>query len=386
MANLYDIKVQNELNDAERYLRLQEEEKALACLKRALELLYDLAKQATTEAQLRKYTDVINQVRPKYDELKAKYSIKEKQPIIVEGKQEKVENKEENKELKWFKTEGSKVKLEDVAGLEEVKEQIIRNVINPINYPEVYYLYNDKAGCNILMYGPPGCGKSFVSEAIVGEINCPYVYVTVTDILDKYVGEAPKKIKEIFEEAKQFDKCVIILDEIDSLCSSRDSSESAHTKDALNALLTCMSGFGTSSDTGRVQVFIAATNRPWALDSALTRGERLDTKIYVPLPDEGARRYLISKNFKKYPKLLENTDIDIEYIVQKTQNLAGADITSILKQCRSALSETAINNAKNGINEIVVLTKKIFDEVFNNYHSSIKVEDLVKFELYKNQK
>ena len=75
MANLYDIKVQNELNDAERYLRLEEEEKALACLKRALELLYDLAKQATTEAQLRKYTDVINQVRPKYDELKAKYSV-----------------------------------------------------------------------------------------------------------------------------------------------------------------------------------------------------------------------------------------------------------------------------------------------------------------------
>jgi SpoVK/Ycf46/Vps4 family AAA+-type ATPase len=284
-------------------------------------------------------------------------------------------------ELEYFKRECPTVTLDDIAGLEEVKKQIRLNVITPIKNPELYYAYKEEAGCQILMYGPPGCGKSFVAEAIAGELKCAYAILNASDILDKYVGEAPKKIRKLFDEAKQFDNCLIFFDELDALFASRESSDSSHTKDVLTTFLTCLSGFGANKNRG-VRVIIGATNRPWSLDSALIRGKRFDTHIYVGLPDAQAREFMIKRAFKKHPTLLENTDISVQEMVDMYDGYSGADITSMIDKMKSLALSRAIENSANGIDGISPVSKADALKVMQGYRNSINKESLALFESF----
>lgn len=286
---------------------------------------------------------------------------------------------EEKDDLMFFKRESPSVTLDDIAGLEEVKKQIRLNVLAPIKNPELYYTYKDEAGCQILMYGPPGCGKSFVAEAIAGELKCAYAIVNASDILDKYVGEAPKKITKLFEESKQFDNCLIFFDELDALFASRESDDSSHTKDVLTTFLTCLSGFSANKDKTKVRVIIGATNRPWILDSALIRGKRFDTHIYVGLPDAEARRFMIKRGFKKQAALLENTDITVEDLVEMYDGYSGADISSMIDKMKSLALARAIENSARGINEISPVTRADAISIKEHYRNSVTPESLELF-------
>ena len=286
---------------------------------------------------------------------------------------------EQGQSLKFFQKEYPSITLDDVAGLEEVKSQIRLNVITPINNPDLFYSYKDEAGCQILMYGPPGCGKSFVAEAIAGELKCAYAIINVYDILEKYVGEAPKKIASIFEEAKQFDNCLIFFDELDALFASRDSDDSAHTKDVLTAFLTCLSGFHAKKEEKRVRVIIGATNRPWALDSAVIRGKRFDTHIYVGLPDATARDFLIRKSFKNRPSLIENTDITTEEMVELYDGYSGADISAMIEKLKTRVLRRGIELNQAGL----PITKEDVLIVKSETRNSVTKESLELFESFK---
>lgn len=292
------------------------------------------------------------------------------------------EKKYEN-ESSIFSNSYPHITLSDVAGLDEVKEQIKLNILLPLKDPELYYKYCDKVGSRILMYGPPGCGKSFIAEAIAGELKCAYAVINTYDILSKYVGEAPRKIKEIFNEANKQEKCLIFFDELDSLFASRESDESTHSKDVLTAILTCLSGFSVN-DEKNVKIIIGATNRPWILDSALLRGGRFDTHIYVGFPDYEARKFMINRSIKKHPELLENSDVDIDKITMLTESYSGADITSIMEKVKQRVLLRASANKINGIEKDEKITLDDVNVVMSKYRNSISQDSLDAYLAFKN--
>ena len=303
-------------------------------------------------------------------------------PFLKKASVDATSNKpqEEKIETGLFSSASPKTTLDDVAGLEAVKEQIRINVLLPLKNPELFYKYKNEAGARIIMYGPPGCGKSFVAEAIAGELKCHYAVIVLSDVLDKYVGEAPKRIKAIFEEAERYDNVLLFFDEIDSICASRDSDESTHTKDILNTFLTCMSGFKPKEKS--LKVIIGATNRPWALDAALVRGGRLDTAIYVRLPDEEARRFFIEKDFKKHPEVYEGSSLSVEYAVKALEGYSGADIKSILDQAKTrTLKRVLADNLPQG--QFYKVSKEDFDAAIAAHHNPVTEDMLLRYEAFE---
>lgn len=288
----------------------------------------------------------------------------------------------EKKKPQFFMDEVPKTTLADVAGLDDVKKEIRLRVLAPMKDKSFYEKYMDDVGCQILMYGPPGCGKSFVAEAVAGELGCAYAVINAADLLDKYVGEGSKKVVQIFKEAEAYDNCLIFFDELDSIFASREGEDSRHTKDILTTFLTCLSGFRSDKEDG-LKVIIGATNRPWALDSALVRGKRFDTHIYVGLPDAEARRFLIDKAFKKNPSLLENTDITREDFVEMYDGYSCADISSMLGKVKTKAFERALDKREMGETGDEPITMADAQAVLADYRNSVSKESLEAFEAFK---
>ena len=289
----------------------------------------------------------------------------------------------EMEDYEFFSSQPPSVTLSDVAGLESVKKQIRLRVIAPMHQSDLYGRYMDEAGCQILMYGPPGCGKSFVAEAIAGELGCAYAILNASDLLDKYVGEGAKKVTRIFKEASKFENCMIFFDELDAVFASRESDDSKHSKDILTTFLTCLSGFGSKKDGG-IKVIIGATNRPWALDSALLRGKRFDTHIYVGLPDAEARCFLIKKAFRGKEALLEDSDLSIASLVDIFDGYSGADISAILDKVKARALERALDRHEHGEDDRVPIIMSDVTAVMTDYRNSVTPESLLAFEAFKN--
>jgi SpoVK/Ycf46/Vps4 family AAA+-type ATPase len=295
---------------------------------------------------------------------------------------EKATEKDGKPKSRFFADKVPTTRLCDVAGLADVKKQIRLRVIAPMRDPDLYKKYMSDVGCQILMYGPPGCGKSFVAEAIAGELGCAYAIINASDLLEKYVGEGPKKVVQIFEDAKQYDNCLIFFDELDSIFSSRESEDSRHTKDVLTTFLTCLSGFH-SDESGGVRVIIGATNRPWALDSALIRGKRFDTHIYVGLPDEEARAFLINKAFKKTPTLLEGSDVTKEKLVELYDGYSCADISSMIDKIKTLALERALNDRDEGIDKDEPVMMADVESVLKSYRNSVTPDSIEAFKAFE---
>lgn len=307
----------------------------------------------------------------------------EKQACEKKDKESAVFDKKKECISEFFSSDSPQTTLDDVAGLKDVKRQIRLRVIAPMKEPELYSKYMDDAGCQILMYGPPGCGKSFVAEAIAGELKCAYAMLNASDLLDKYVGEGAKKITRIFKEAEQYENCLIFIDEIDAVFSSRESDDSKYTKDILTTFLSCLSGF-QSNKSGGIKVIIGATNRPWALDSALIRGKRFDTHIYVGLPDAEARAFLIKKAFKKNPALLSNTDITEEELVALFDGYSCADIGSMIVKMKTKAFERALEARASEGSVEKPITRQDVTDVISNYRNSVTTESLMAFKAFEN--
>ncbi len=368
-TNIYDGAIQK----CKECLERNDLAEASSYLSSAIEAAIYLANNAAIVELQKKYSEEYRRLLSLKDKLShGENPFLKKKTVTTNG----VESEE--KETHYFSKEPPSVTLKDVAGLARVKEEIEMNVLLPMRNPTLYYAYNDVGGVNILMYGPPGCGKTFVAEAIAGELKCPFAKINVYDILDKYVGEAPRKIKEIFAEAEKYEQCMLFFDELDSLFSDRESDDSSHTKDVLTAFLTCISGFHKKSDKKSVRVVIGATNRPWIIDKAAIRGGRFDTHIYVGLPDEEARKFIVEKAFRNDPRLLQGSDLTIPYMSEKLEGFSGADITSICQKAKiQALKRAKVQN------QVVPVLKSDFDEVMKTYKNTISKEDIQTFEAFE---
>jgi len=228
--------------------------------------------------------------------------------------------------------EVSNVHWEDLGGLEDVKQHLKEAVEWPLNTPELFSKLGIKPPKGILLFGPPGCGKTLLARAVATESEANFISIKGPEVFSKWVGESEKAIREVFRKARMASPAVIFLDEMDSLAPRRGLglSDSGVSQRVISQLLTEMDGLVTLSDI----VVIAATNRPDMVDSAVLRPGRFDRIIYVPEPDEKSRRLIFDIYTKDMP--LES-DVDLDFLTSKTKYYSGADIESL---CREAAMHT----------------------------------------------
>lgn len=286
------------------------------------------------------------------------------------NKKEDVEEDEEIK--KWQAAEVPNISFADVAGLEDVKKAITIRMINPVKYPDKYKMYAKKSGGGVLLYGPPGTGKTMIAKAIANEVGAKFYAVKGSDIVSKWVGESEKNINSLFEEANRQERAIIFIDEMDSLIGKRGID--THNDKRVNEFLQQIDGFA-----GRNQnlLLLGATNRPWDIDSAAMRSGRFSQKIYLPLPDAAARRFMIEKNMKNVPV---EKDFDINKIVDQTENFSGADLEEL---CDRAKDEPLLKAI--ATDSVVLVSNADFENVLAIMPPSVTQKEIKLFEDYNNE-
>lgn len=283
----------------------------------------------------------------------------------------------------WFSGEVPHLNFKNIIGAQEVKDAFMVDVIAPLRpeFREVYRQFRgDQMGTQILLYGPPGTGKTHIVRCLAGALNCQIAVVQTSEVLASVVGVAEKNIRDIFMQAAELDRCIIFFDEIDAICSDRGSDDSRNTKSILTTLLTCMDGFMKTTREGQLRIIVAATNRPWALDSALKRGGRFETQIYVPLPDEKARRKFVQLALSKLP---HDDDVTVERLAQMLDGYSGADINAVMKQiANQPLRREVKNIIDTGKPKGERVTAADCTAVIGDYINSVTPEMLLRFEAY----
>lgn len=227
--------------------------------------------------------------------------------------------------------ERSRVRFDDVAGLEEVKEQIRLRLVYPFRHPEEAKRYGLRQGGGLLLFGPPGTGKTLLARAVAGEVDAAFFTVKPSEILSKWVGEAEKNIEDLFDAARAEPVSVIFVDEIDALAPRRSESSSPVMARLVPQILAEMEGFGSNREGALL--FLGATNEPWLLDPAILRPGRFDELVYVGLPDLPARRKLLDIHLSGRP-LAE--DVNLDRLAERLDGYSGADIRRICEEAASA--------------------------------------------------
>ncbi|WP_116126064.1 ATP-binding protein [Lewinella sp. IMCC34183] len=211
----------------------------------------------------------------------------------------------------------------DVGGMDAVKREIELKIIKPMLHPELYAAYGKKVGGGMLLYGPPGCGKTFIARATAGQVKARFINVTLNDILDMWIGNSEKNLHEIFELARANAPCVLFIDEIDALGASRRDMRQSSGRGLINQFLQELDGIEHDNEG---VLIIGATNAPWNLDAAFRRPGRFDRILFVPPPDVESRRSILSLKLAGKP----TADPDLDKVARKTEHFSGADLDALI--------------------------------------------------------
>ena len=215
------------------------------------------------------------------------------------------------------------IKFEDVGGMKRVKEEISIKIIQPLQNPDLYKAFGKKIGGGILLYGPPGCGKTFIAKATAGEINAKFINIGLHDILDMWMGNSEKNLHGIFEMARQNTPCVLFFDEVDAMGASRSDMKQSGMRHVINQFLAEMDGVESNNEG---VLILAATNAPWSVDGAFRRPGRFDRIIFVEPPDEEAREEILRSILKDKPA----TDIETRKVAAAAKDYSGADLKAVV--------------------------------------------------------
>lgn len=231
-------------------------------------------------------------------------------------------------------------KFADVGGMHRVKEEISMKIIQPLKNPDLYKAFGKKVGGGILLYGPPGCGKTFIAKATAGEIDAKFISIGLHDILDMWIGNSEKNLHEIFEVARKNTPCVLFFDEVDAMGASRSDLKQSAMRHVINQFLSELDGVESNNEG---VLILAATNAPWSIDPAFRRPGRFDRIIFVEPPDEKAREEILNSVLQGKP----TAEIDAKKIAQATENYSGADIKALVdiaseEKLRESMAKGAI--------------------------------------------
>uniref|UniRef100_A0A8C2ENR0 Nuclear VCP like n=1 Tax=Cyprinus carpio TaxID=7962 RepID=A0A8C2ENR0_CYPCA len=228
------------------------------------------------------------------------------------------------------------VTWEDVGALQDIREELNMAIMAPINNPEHFRALGLNTPAGVLLAGPPGCGKTLLAKAVANESGLNFISVKGPELLNMYVGESERAVRQVFQRGRNSAPCVIFFDEIDALCPRRSEHESGASVRVVNQLLTEMDGMGN-----RKQVFImAATNRPDIIDRAVLRPGRLDKTLYVGLPPPADRHAILVTITKNGTKPLLDSDVNLEEIAHdaRCESFTGADLSALVREaCVNAL-------------------------------------------------
>ncbi len=227
----------------------------------------------------------------------------------------------------WILREKPDITFDDVAGLDDAKAEIRLKMIYPVVRPELARKFGIRAGGGLLMYGPPGCGKTMMARAVAGELDATFFTVSPAQILSKWVGQAEQNVQKLFAAAREEPSAVIFIDEIEALVPRRSEQQSAVMTRVVPQILSELEGVA-----GRAKnplLFLAATNEPQALDAAVMRPGRFDEKVYIPLPDALARYRMLEIYLGKRPL---GDDVDLGALCDRLDGFSGADIRRVCER------------------------------------------------------
>lgn len=245
-----------------------------------------------------------------------------------------------DKDSDWLLTEKPDLSFDDIAGLEDAKEQIRVRMVYPFLNPELAAKYGVRKGGGILLYGPPGTGKTMLAKAVAAEIDAAFYTVRPSEIMSKWVGESEQNIRRLFAQARSNPASIVFIDEVEALLPPRSEDAPAVMKRLVPQILGELEGIDT--DRKNPLLFVGATNEPWNIDPAFLRPGRFDEKIYVALPDAAARRQILAMNLEGKPLV----DLDFEDLVARTGDFSGADLRNLCQKTANSVFLEAVRSGE----------------------------------------
>jgi transitional endoplasmic reticulum ATPase len=231
---------------------------------------------------------------------------------------------------------GPAVTFDDIGGLDDVKKAIHRTIILPFTRPDLYETYGRRAGGGVLLFGPPGCGKTMLARATASECGLPFSNVRIEEILDPFVGQSERNLHDVFEQARRAAPCVLFVDELDAMGFARRKHTGSAGRPLVNQLLEELDAIGADNEG---MLVLAATNAPWDVDEALKRPGRFDRTVFVPPPDEAARRRILELQVASRPQ----EKLDLKKLAKRTPLFSGADLRALVERALDHVIDEALD-------------------------------------------
>lgn len=232
------------------------------------------------------------------------------------------------------------IDFSDIGGMEALKERIRMSIIYPFKNKELFKKFKKRSGGGLLIYGPPGCGKTLISRATAGECGAHFMSISIHEVLSKWIGESEQRVHELFTTARRKSPTIVFIDEVDALGVKR--SNAGHTASMVNTLLTEIDGASSNNEDVLV---IGATNTPWRIDSAFRRPGRFDHVLFVPPPDEPARRAIFELMLDGVPQ----ESLNLDKLAKATNKYSGADIRSVVERASETVIQQIMKTGKEGV-------------------------------------
>ncbi|MBP7183919.1 MAG: AAA family ATPase [Saprospiraceae bacterium] len=260
----------------------------------------------------------------------------------------------------WFLLEKPDIKFQHVGGMQKIKDEIKLKIIFPLQHKAIYEAYGKTTGGGILLYGPPGCGKTFIARATAGEIDAQFVTVDINEVLDMWIGNSEKNLHEIFDVARQNKPCVLFIDEMDAIGTNRNEIRQSSVRNLVNQFLFELDGIHSNNEG---ILTLAATNAPWQVDNAFRRPGRFDRILFVAPPDESERSDILKIYMADKPQ----DDIDWSILAAHSRHFSGADLRAVIDIAVECKIPEAIKLKK----PIPLNTEDLLDAIHNYIPSTL---------------
>jgi SpoVK/Ycf46/Vps4 family AAA+-type ATPase len=358
-------KKQEHENAAEKAIEARDYAAAVFHAAKAAEFGLILAEQSDGGIA-RRYVDDAFELIQLAEELKAKVPVR---PAAREARKAAKERPEDEPSVSedWLITEKPQVKLSDIAGMADVKTKLAEMVIEPMKHPEKAKDWGIKAGGGILLFGPPGNGKTTLGKAVAAELDAAFFYASGAQIRSKWHGESEQRLRMLIQHARAQAVSVLFLDDVDGLLPKRGGDSVVDNRIVVQFLAE-VGGFEESEN---ILLLLGATNKPWEIDEAVFRTGRFDEKIFVGLPDPAAREFIIRKNLGGAPV---DPTLDPAAVAARLDNFTGSDIVAMIQSAkRAGFRQSLMGDTK-------LLTMEDIEAAMKTIPSSVTVKMMKQYE------